>query len=122
MEYLLFASVTLLIACCVVALVLEPPAKIGERSSADRRKGSGARRSGQPGRSRHESAKAVPAVPSPGPVGPGPNGVSSELDTRGEALPADRCGRAVLEGAPPYSPQELRNLLDRHSPASSRAS
>jgi hypothetical protein len=118
-EYLLLACVTLLIGCCVVALVLEPPARIGERTPTDVRKGPGARRSGPPGRSRHEKADAVPSA---GPANPGSDCVPSALSARCEALPTDRSVGVVRDNPPPYSPQELRNLLDRRAPASPRAS
>ncbi len=117
MEYLLLACVTLLIGCCVAALVLEPPAKIGERSSTGGTKGPGARRSGHPGRPRNGNADTAP----PAAVTPATDVAPSVVTARRDAPPTDLRG-AVPDDAPPYSPQELRSLLDRRAPASPRAS
>jgi hypothetical protein len=122
MEYLLLAGVTLLIGCCVVALLLEPPARIGERSSTEVEKKPGARRSGQSRRSRRGKADTITAVRPPVPVSPGPNRAPAALFAQRETSAADPRGRSARDDAPPYSPQELRNLLDRRSPVTPNAS
>jgi len=120
MEYLLLASVTLLIGCCVVALVLEPPAQIG--SSADPQKGPGARRTDQSRRSRRGRTAMTPSVPSRALDSTGPERLPPAVSTRREAIPLVSQGDSAVDEAPPYSPQELRNLLERRPPASPRAS
>lgn len=122
MEYLLLAGVTLLIGCCVVALLLEPPARIGERSSTEAKKTPGARRSGQSKRSRRGRADTMTAVQSPVPVSSGPDRAPPALSVRCQTIPVESRGRAARGDAPPYSPQELRNLLDRRSSATPNAS
>ena len=122
MEYLLLASAALLICCCVAALVLEPPARIGQRSSTDPQKNPGARRTHQPRRSRRGRTAMTPSVPSPAPVGPGPARLPPVMSARREAMPSDCHGDSAVDDASPYSPQELRNLLERRPPASPRAS
>src|SRR5512137_2829926 len=122
MEYLLLAGVTLLIGCCVVALVLEPPARIDQRFSADPHKGSRVRRSEQSRRSRRGRMTMTPSVPSPAPVSPGPERFLPVRSAGREAIPLRCHGDSAMDDAPPYSPQELRNLLERRPPASPRAS
>src|SRR5512139_378797 len=107
MEYLLLAGVTLLIGCCVVALLLEPPARIGERSSTEVEKKPGARRSGQSRRSRRGKADTITAVQSPLPVSPGPDRAPSALSVRCTTIPIESRARSARDDAPPYSPQEL---------------
>jgi len=122
MEYLLLAGMTLLIGCCVVALLLEPPARIGECSSTEVAKTPGVRRSGQSRRPRRGKADTITAAQSPMPAGPGPDRAPSALSVRCETIPLESRGRSARDAAPPYSPQELRNLLDRRSPATPNAS
>jgi len=122
MEYLLLAGVTLLIGCCVVALVLEPPAHIVERSSTDIKTGTGARPSGRSRRSRRGRVDTGTAAQFPVPVSPGPDRAPSALFAQRETRAADSRGRSARDDAPPYSPQELRNLLDRRAPATPNAS
>jgi hypothetical protein len=122
MEYLLLAGVTLLIGCCVVALVLEPPAHIVERSSTAIKTGPGARPSGQSRRSRRGRMATGTAVQSPVPPRPGPDRAPAARSAQRETRAADSRGRSARDDAPPYSPQELRNLLDRRSPATPNAS
>jgi hypothetical protein len=122
MEYLLLAGVTLLIGCCAVALVLEPPAHIGERSSTEVERKPGARPSGQSRRSRRGKADTITAMHSPAPVSPGPDRAPSALSVQCKTIPVDSRGCSAKGETPPYSPQELRNLLDRRSPATPNAS
>ena len=122
MEYLLLAGVTLLIGCCVVALVLEPPTRIGQRSSAGPQTGSWVRRTDQSRRSRRGRTTITPSGPSAAPVSSGPERLPPALSARREAIPLDCHGDSAMDDAPPYSPQELRNLLERRPPASPRAS
>jgi hypothetical protein len=122
MEYLLLGSVTLLICCCVAALVLEPPARIGQRSSTDPQKNPGARCTDRPRRSRRGPKAVTPPVPSPAPVSPGPERLPPAVSASREAVPSDGHGDSATADGAPYSPQELRNLLERRPPASPRAS
>ena len=122
MEYLLVASATLLIGCCVAVLVLEPPVQLDNRSSADPKRGPVVRRIGHPRRSRRGRTTITPSVPSAAPVRSGPERLPPALSARREAIPLDCHGDLAMDDAPPYSPQELRNLLERRPPASPRAS
>ena len=117
MEYLLLGSVTLLICCCVAALVLEPPDRIGQRSSTDPQKNPGARRTDQPRRFRRGRKAVTPPVPSPAPISPGPEHLPPAVSASREAIPSDGQGNSTVGDSPPYSPQELRNLLERRPPA-----
>ena len=123
MEYLLLGGVTLLICCCVAALVLEPPARIGQRSSTDPQKNPGARRTDQPRRSRRGRKAVTPPVPSPVPVSPGLERLPPAVSASRQAIPSDgHDNSSAVSDDSPYSPQELRNLLERRPPASPRAS
>lgn len=122
MEYLLVASVTLLIGCCVAALVLEPPVQLDNRSSAHHKRGPVVRRIGHPRRSRGGRTGMAPSLPPSAPICPttvlSPPAVSASR----EFVPVDCHAEPALDDAPPYSPQELRNLLDRRPLTSSQAS
>jgi hypothetical protein len=122
MENLLLASVTLLLCCCAAALILEPPARIGQRSSTDPQKNPGARSADQPRRSGRGRKAVTPRVPSPAPVSPRLERLPPAVSGPREAIPSDGHRDAAAADVPPYSPQELRNLLERRPPASRGAS
>ncbi|MBP1779533.1 MAG: hypothetical protein H6Q86_5544 [candidate division NC10 bacterium] len=122
MEYLLLGGVTLLICGGVAALVLQPPARIGRRSSTDSRKNPGARRTDRPRRSRRGRKAVTPPVPSPAPVSPGLERLPPAVSASRQAIPSDGHDNSAVSDDSPYSPQELRNLLERRPPASPRAS
>ena len=122
MEYLLVASATLLIGCCVAALVLEPPVQLDSRSSADPKRGPVVRRIGHPRRSRRERTGMAPSLPPSAPMCPAKVLSPPAVSASRELIPVDCHAEQALDDAPPYSPQELRNLLDRRPRASSQAS
>lgn len=116
MEFLLLGSLTLLICCCVAALVLEPPARIGQRSSTDPQTNRRARRSDQFRPSRDGRKAVTPPVPAPSPVSPGPERLPPAVSLSRDAIPSDGHGGSAAADGSPYSPQELRILLDRPHP------
>ncbi len=121
MEFLLLASVTLLIGCGVAALALERPTRIGERAAAGPKTGSAA---GRTARSRPPLGRRTgmrPSAAPSAPLGRAPS-MSPNASGRHEARPLTCRGESAAEDTPPYSPQELRNLLERHLPAARRAS
>jgi hypothetical protein len=126
MEYPLLVGVILFIGCCVAALILEPPTRIGQGSPADRQGGSRARRADMARRSRYGRAAVISPLPSPAsfaaPVSSSPEDLSPTVSAQHEAVPLEDRGVSAKDDALPYSPQELRNLLERRPHASSHAS
>jgi hypothetical protein len=90
MEYLLLASIALLIGACVAALLLEPPVQIRERVSA-----------------RHATR-------------PRPDRLSPAMWAGQDSTPGECRDDSDGDDAPPYSPQELRKFLQQHPRAASR--
>ncbi len=121
MEFLLLASVTLLIGCAVAALALERPTWIGERTAADPKPGPAARRTAGYRRPRSRRTAMSPSAPPPAPPALGSPSSLPTASGRHEAIPLNRHAESAAGDATPYSPQELRNLLERHPPAARRA-
>jgi hypothetical protein len=120
MEYLLLVSVTLLLGCGVVALVLERPAQLDERAAAGPENGPAARRVGRSGRPRCGQADTTPSAQRHASLRPGSTLLSPAVPDRHKVIPLDCRGESPVGAAPPYSPQELRDLLEQRPPASPR--
>lgn len=113
MEYLLFASVVLLIACCLAALILTPPIEISDRHSASAGSGPGVRRAGHP--------RPATATRTRGGC-PATSGRTTDLSppvalSARERYSAPPRRSPASDDIPPYSPEELRNLLQRRPPS-----
>jgi hypothetical protein len=112
MEYLLLASVTLLMACCLAALILTPPIEIRDRRAAPAGVGPDVRRAGHPRPATATRARdGCPAASSRAPdVSPS---VAPSAHERYLTVPR---GSSAGDDIQPYSPEELRNLLQRRPP------
>jgi hypothetical protein len=112
MEYLLLASVALLIACCLAALILTPPIEIRDRDTAPDGVGSGVRRADHP--------RPVAATQSrggfPEAFNPAPDRSPSIARSVRERCSTVLPGSSAVDEIVPYSPDELRTLLQRRPP------
>lgn len=120
MDYLLLGGVTLLIGCGVVALLLERPAQLDERAAADPENGPAARRMGRSRRPRCGQGDTPPSAHRHASLGPGSTLLSPAVPDRHKVIPLGCRDESPVDAAPPYSPQELRDLLERRPPASPR--
>jgi hypothetical protein len=116
MGYVLIASVTLLMGSCLAVVVLKRPVQIGQPFSAGTGNRPVAGLTAHLRRSRRGRACVSPPLPSTAPLNPGPDLTSPALFAGRESVPVECHVNSALGEAPPYSPLELRHLLQQRPP------
>jgi len=113
---LIIAGLELVLLGCLVVLVLKRPAPIREPGSASPGSRPGAGLTAHPRRSRRGRAGLSPPLPSTAPFRPGPDLSPPTVLAWRESFPGDGHVDPAWEEAPPYSPLELRQLLEQRPP------
>ncbi len=113
MEYVVIGGVVFLIGSCFAAIVLMPPIRIRRPVSGGAGAGPGAGFPPHTRRPRRRQARIPPRLSSVAPVTPEPDLSPPPFVSGRKSVPAAFCGDSAACDAAPYSPQELRNLLQK---------